>query len=110
MLLIIMHHVSFFDIVPQLDYESFVDSEKVFDTFANACAQAGAAKCFPVGLIQGNATGSDVRLLFTSTIDVSRPSAAYVSRDGAYYGSTARFEVAEGRIHRTPSTKRRTQV
>ena len=62
---------SFLDIIPQLDYVLLVDSEKAFTTFATACAQAGPAKCLPVSLIQGNATGSDVRLLFTSTIDVS---------------------------------------
>ena len=62
---------SFFDTVPQSDYSALADSEEVFTTFATACAQAGTAKCLPVGLIQGNATGFDVRLLFTSTIDVS---------------------------------------
>jgi len=60
-----------FDIIPQLDYVALVDSEEAFTAFANACAQAGAAKCLPVGMIQGNVTGSDVHLLFISTIDVS---------------------------------------
>jgi len=71
---------SFIDVVPQLDYEASIDSEKVFTTFTNACAQAGAARCFPAGLIQGNATGSDVHLLFTSTIDVSLALCMHVSR------------------------------
>jgi hypothetical protein len=57
------------DIAPQLD--SFIDTEEAFTTFVNACAQAGAAKCLPVGMINKNATGSDVRTLITSTIDVS---------------------------------------
>ena len=60
------------NIVPQLDYATLIDSEEAFTTFTNACAQAGAAKCPPVGMIQGNATGSDVHMLITSTVDVSQ--------------------------------------
>jgi len=56
---------------PQLDYDTFAHSEEAFTTFANACAQAGAAKCLLVSLIKNNATGCDVRTLITSTIDVS---------------------------------------
>ena len=77
--LLVIQHVSLTDIVPQLDYEALVDTEKVFTTFTNACAQAGAVRCFPAGLIQGNATGSDVHLLFASTIDVSLAFCTHVS-------------------------------
>ena len=59
------------DIVIQLDYVILANSEEVFTTFAEACARAGAAKCLPIGLIQGNATGPDLRLLFTSIINAS---------------------------------------
>jgi len=69
-------HDAFSNTAPQLDYVTLVDSENAFTTFANACAQAGAAKCPPVGMIQGNATGSDVRALITSTIDVRPPFAS----------------------------------
>jgi len=65
------------DGVPQLDYETLVDTEGAFTTFVNACAQAGAVKCPPVGMIKGNATGSDVHTLITSTIDVSWLSGTY---------------------------------
>ena len=79
-MLLVMQHVSFTNVVPQLDYEAVVDSERVFTTFTNACAQAGAAKCLPAGLIEGNATDSDIHLLFTSTIDVSPALSTYGSR------------------------------
>jgi len=78
MLSVALPHVSLFDIVQQYDYFSSVDTEEVFTTFANACAQAGAAKCLPAGMIQGNVTGSDIRLLLTSTIDVSLATPLHV--------------------------------
>lgn len=68
-----------FYIVSQLDYVALVDTEKAFTAFANACAEAGAARCLPVSMIQGNATGSDIRLLFTSTIDVGPPPSTCVA-------------------------------
>jgi len=70
--------------VPQLDYVTLVDTEEAFTTFTNACAQAGAAKCPPVGMIQGNATGSDVHALITSTIDVSQPLLMWILCEVAY--------------------------
>ena len=94
----------FIYIVPQADSFAIADSEEAFTTFANACAQAGAAKCLPAGMIQGSVTGSDVRQLFTSTIDVSPVTPAYISRN-IELEPTARLEVTEGRIYRTPSTK-----
>ena len=51
---------SFFDIAPQLDHVSLVDSKEAFTTFATACAQA-----------------------FTSTIDVSLAIPAYISCEEA---------------------------
>ena len=87
---------------------TFIDTEEAFTIFANACAQAGAARCLPVSMIQGNATGSDVRLLFTSTIDVCSATPLNVLGE-AEHVPTARLEIAEGRIHRTPSAKWRTQ-
>jgi hypothetical protein len=70
---------SFFEIdtAPQLD--SFINAEEIFTTFANSCAQAGAAKCLPVSMIKNNATGSDIRTLITSTIDVSLSISVYLS-------------------------------
>jgi len=100
--------VSFFNIVSQYNYVALVDSEEAFIAFTNACAQAGAAECLPVSMIQGNAAGSDVRLLFTSTIDVSSTTLMSVLCK-AKLGPTARLEVAEGRIHGTPSPKWGTQ-
>ena len=70
---VIPTHASFFDAVPQDSSVDLLDSEEVLTTFANACGQAGAAKCLPAGLIKGTATGPDVRTLITSTIDVSLP-------------------------------------
>jgi hypothetical protein len=67
---VIPTHSFFFNSVPQADYVSLLHSEDAFTVFVDACAQAGAAKCLPVGMIQGNATGSDIRTLITSTIDV----------------------------------------
>ena len=49
-----------------------IDSEEALTTFTNSCAQAGAVKCPPAGMIPGNATGSDVHTLITSTVDVSQ--------------------------------------
>lgn len=54
-----------------LDYVTLLHTEDAFSTFANACAEAGASKCLPVGMIHKNATGSDVRALITSTIDLA---------------------------------------
>ena len=71
MLPVVLSQISLFYVISQLDYVALTDSEEVFTTFANACAQAGAARCLPASMIRGNVTGSDVRLLFTSTIDVS---------------------------------------
>ena len=98
-----------FDIIPQILYPAAVDTEEAFTTFVNACAQAGAAKCLPVSMIQGNATGPDVRLLFTSTIDVSLHIPMCVSCK-IELGPIARPEVAEGRIYWIPITKWRTQA
>jgi len=98
-----------FDIVQQYDYFSMVDSEKAFTSFANACAEAGAAKCLPASLIQGDATGSDIRLLFTSTIDVSLSILVYVSCEEAELRPLARPETTEGRIYRVHIPKWRTQ-
>ena len=75
-------HSSLFYTSLQLDSVTFADSEEAFNTFTNACAQAGAAKCPPAGMIQGNATGSDVHTLITSTIDVRSPCALLIVRDG----------------------------
>jgi hypothetical protein len=75
---------SFCDPVLQLDYATLLHSEEAFTVFADACAQAGAAKCLPVSAIQGNATGSDIRTLITSTIDVGRLTQASVSCEEAY--------------------------
>ena len=96
------------DTVPQLDYITLFDTEEAFTTFANACAQAGSIKCFLVRMIQGNATGSDVRTLITSTIDVSlsTPMRALYEVE---FRPIARLEAAEGWIHRTPSTNWGTQ-
>jgi len=102
--------VSLFDIVPQNSYLRGADSEEAFTTFTDACAQAGAAKCHPAGMIHGNVTGSDIRQLFTSTIDVSLFITMYVSCKEAEPGPIARPEVTEGWIYRTPITKWRTQV
>jgi len=78
---VIPAHGSFPHVVPQLIYVTLIDSEEAFTTLTNACAQAGAAKCSPAGMIQGNATGSDVHTLITSTIDVSQLSTtAYCAR------------------------------
>lgn len=71
MLPVIPAHGSFFNAAPQLDYVSLIDTEKAFIIFVIACAQAGPTKCLPAGMIQGNATGSDVRKLITSTMDVN---------------------------------------
>jgi len=108
MLPIIMTYGSLSDTIPQLDYVTFVDAEEAFTVFANACAQAGPARCLPVSMIQGNATGSDIRLLITSTIDVSSVSPMY-DLCKAELGPKARLEVAEGRIHRAPGTEWGTQ-
>jgi hypothetical protein len=75
---------SFCDPVLQLDYATLLHSEEAFTVFADACAQAGAAKCLPVSAIQGNATGSDIRTLITSSIDVGRLTQASVSCEEAY--------------------------
>ena len=110
MLPVIRSHTPFFDIVSQLNYMTLADSEKVFTTFANACAQAGAAKRLPASMIQGNAKGSNIRLLFTSIIDVSSATSARVLYEEIYCGPIARFEATEGRIHQAPGKKRRTRV
>ena len=75
---------SFFatDTAPQLDYVTFLHTEEALTTFVNACAQAGATKCFPVRMIKGKATGSDVRKLITSTIDVSMFTTMYLCIEG----------------------------
>ena len=101
---VIRSYAPFFDIVPQLNYVALADSEKGFTTFASTCAQTGAAKYLPASMIRGNATGSDIRLLFTSTIDVSSATSARVFYEEIYSGSIARFEATEGRIHRVPGT------
>ena len=75
-------HGCFSHIVPQLLYGAFHDSEEAFTAFANACAQAGAVKCPPAGMIQGNVTGSDVHTLITSTVDVSQTLCVHIVRDG----------------------------
>jgi len=75
-----------FDIVPQNSYLRAADSEETFTAFANACAQAGTAKCLPASMIHGNATGPDIRQLFTSTIDVSLFIPMYVSCEEAEPG------------------------
>jgi len=94
--------VSLFDIIPQNSYLRGADSEVTFDIFTDACAQAGAAKCYPASMIHGNVTGSDIRKLFTSTIDVSLFITMYVSCEEAEPGPTARSEITEGRIYRIP--------
>jgi hypothetical protein len=75
-------HSLFFDFgtPPQFEYDSAIHVEAAFTTFATACAEAGASKCLPVQLINKNATGSDVRTLITSTIDVSPPPVLYRER------------------------------
>ena len=79
MLPVIPAHDSFFNTVPQLDYVSLLHTEEAFTTFVNACAQAGVVKCLLVGMIQGNATGSDVRTLITSTLDVGLFNSSHLS-------------------------------
>jgi hypothetical protein len=64
-----------------LDYVTLIDTEEAFTTFANACAQAGTVKCFPARMIKKKATGSDVRKLITSTIDVSLFTLMVVSEE-----------------------------
>jgi len=108
-LLVVLPLVSPFDIIQQYDYFSMVDSEEAFTTFTNACAEAGAAKCLPASLIQGDATGSDIRLLFTSTIDVSLFIPMYISCEEAELGPIARPGATEGRTYRTPIPKWRAQ-
>jgi len=111
MLSVALPLVSLFDIVPQNSYRRGTDSEEAFTTFTNACAQASAAKCLLASMIHGNATGSDIRQLFTSTIDVSLFIPMYVSCEEAEPGPTARSEITEGRIYRIPIVaKWRTQV
>jgi len=72
---------SFFqiDIAPQIAYDALIHSEGALTTFVNSCAQAGAVKCLLVRMIKEKATGSDVRMLITSTIDVSLSTPVYVS-------------------------------
>ena len=106
MLPVIPAHGSFFNTVPQLDYVSLLHTEEAFTTFVNACAQAGAIKCLPVGMIQGNATGSDVRTLITSTLDVGLFNSSHLSCK-TDFGPIARPEATEGRIRRTPGPNRR---
>jgi len=108
MLSVALPLVFLFDIVPQIDYFALVDSEEALTTFVNACAQAGAVKCLPVSMIQGNATGSDIRLLFTSTIDVSLLIPMYSSCE-AELGPIARPEITRGRIYWIPTKKWRTE-
>jgi len=60
-------------------------------------------------MIRGNATGSDIRLLFTSTIDVSLGTPVHVPCEEADTRLAARLEVTEGWIHRTSVAEWRTQ-